>query len=194
MSDRLDDTLRHLARADAPADLSARVRVALETRPATQPQWPKLATAALVGVIAAGGWLVMSRAGGTLVPPTSVSEAGTSVPADDVQAGGTSVRSGTSAHADGTSARAGGTSVRAGGTFLSAVASAEAEVPPTRSQPSVRAADHQHALPSLAAIAAVGPAALSTPSMSVKATEIAPLTPIAPMEIPALDAGQGERR
>jgi hypothetical protein len=178
MSDRLDDTLRHLARADAPADLSARVRVALETRPATQPQWPKLATAALVGVIAAGGWLVMSRAGGTLVAPTSVREADTSVPADDVQAGGTSVRSGTSAHAGGTSVRAGGTSV-----------------PPTTYQPSVRpAADHEHALPSLADIAAVGPAALSTAPMSVEATDIAPLLPIAPMEIPAIDAGEGERR
>jgi hypothetical protein len=58
----------------------------------------------------------------------------------------------------------------------------------------VRPADHEHALPSLADIAAVGPAALSTPPMRVEATVIAPLTPIAPMEIPALGAGEGERR
>lgn len=191
MSDRLDDALRHLARADAPADLSARVRAALEMAPRAAPLWPRLsAAAAVVVLLAVVGAFVVGDRGDEAPPPHAAATPGGSETAapplqHDLSAGGPSARAG------GTFVRAGGTSVRAGGTFLSAVASAEAEVPPTRYQPS---ADHQHALPSLAAIAAVGPAALSTPPMSVEATEIAPLTLIAPMEIPALDAGEGERR
>lgn len=183
MSDRLDDTLRHLARADAPAGLSARVRVALETGPRGGPLWPKLSAAAVVVLLAVVGAFVVGDRGDEAPPPHAAATPGGSETAappleHDLTAGGPS-------------ARAGRTSVRVGGTFLSAVASAEAEVPPTRYQPS---ADHQHALPSLAAIAAVGPAALSTPPMSVDATHIEPLAPIAPMEIPALEAGEGERR
>ena len=191
MSERLEDTLRHLARADAPADLSARVRVALEMGPRAAPLWTKLSATAVVVLLAVVGAFVVGDRGAEAPPPHATATSGGSETAaprlapDDLTAGGTSVRAG------GTLVPAGGTSVRAGGTFLSAVASAEAEVPPTRYQPS---ADHQHALPSLADIAAVGPAALSTPPMSVDATEIAPLTPIAPMEIPALDADEGERR
>ena len=129
----------------------------------------------------------MNRAGGTFVSPTILPESATSssagasaaadVPTTDVDTGRTSVSPST--------VRAGGTSLRAGGAFLS-VASAKVEVPPV--------SDHEHALPSLADIAAVGPAALSTPPMLVEAAEIAPLAPIAPMNIPALDAGEGERR
>ena len=190
MSDRLDDTLRAMAQAEAPADFPARVRVALETRPAPLTRWPTLAAAALVGVIAAGGWLVlsrpggiMSRAGGTSVPPTSVRD--TSVPPQDVRAGGTAVRAGgASVGAGGTSG--GGTFVRAGGPFLSAVASAEAEVP--------RPSDHDRALPSLADITPVGPTSLGTDPVIVAATEVAPLTAIAAIDIPALDADGGERR
>jgi hypothetical protein len=187
MSDRLDDTLRHLARAEAPADLSARVRVALEMGPRASPLWPTLSAAALVVILGGTGWLMVSDRGVDAPPPRAAATPGgseTSAPRlerDDLTAVGTSVR-------------AGGTSVRAGGTSLSAVASAKAEVPPTRYRPLRAAADHAHALPSLADIAAVGPAALSTPPMSVDATEIVPLAPIAPMEIPALDAGEGDRR
>lgn len=186
MSDRLDDTLRHLARADAPVDLSARVRVALEMGPGAAPLWPKLSAAAVVVLLAVVGAFVAGDREAEAPPPHVAATPGGSETAaprlerDDLTAGGTSVRSGR-------------TSARAGGTFLSAVASAEAEVAPT-GRPSRAAPDHQHALPSLAEIAAVGPAALSTPPMRVDATDIAPLAPIAPMEIPALDAGEGERR
>ena len=185
MSDRLDDMLRDLARADAPAALSARVRVALERGPRAAPLWPRLAAAALVAILGAGtGWLVVrDRSAEAPLPRAAATPGGSDTSAPQLD------------RVDVTTPRAGGTPVRAGGTFLSAVASAEAEVPPTRYQPSVRAAaDHAHALPSLADIAAVGPTALSAPPMSVEATEIAPLAPIAPMEIPALDAGEGERR
>jgi hypothetical protein len=176
MSDRLDDTLRDLARADAPADLSVKVQGALELKPraALTARWPKLAAAAAVAVLlAVGGWLASDRGGGASAP-----HVGRVVPPAVDR-----------------------------GAFISADATADKEAPlpqstvqvATRAQappraPRVPPADHEHALPSLADIAAVGPAALSTPPMRVEATVIAPLAPIAPMDIPALDAGEGERR
>lgn len=179
MSDRLDDTLRHLARAEAPADLSARVRVALEMGPRPAPLWPTLAAAAVVVLLAVGGWLASDRGGGISAPRSAPDAAQVEPTAVDrrpsTSAGATADRKTAPSQVD------------------VPVTTRGAEAPPPRAT-RVPPADHVHALPSLADIAAVGPAALSTPPMSVEATEIVPLVPIVPMEIPALDADGGEKR
>jgi hypothetical protein len=189
MSDRLDETLRAMAQAHAPADLSARVRVALEAGPRTPPLWPTLAAAAVVVLVAVGGWLTLDERGAEAPPPHAQ---------ETVRGGGASAPR---------------VSVRGGGASAPRVSvPGAASAPRVRPQPEKRAAtappplstvqvatrvppaDHEHALPSLGALAAVGPTALATEPMVVVPQQLAPLTPIAAIEIPALYADEGERR
>jgi hypothetical protein len=173
MSDRLDETLRAMAQAHAPADLPARVRVALEAGPRTAPLWPKLAAAAVVGLLAVGGWLALDQRGAEAPLP----------------------------HARETDGGGGASAPR----VPPPPEKRRAEAPPPQSTvqvaprgadapPPHTPADHEHALPSLGALAGVGPAALATEPMVVVPQPLAPLTPIDAIEIPALDADGGERR
>jgi hypothetical protein len=178
MSDRLDETLRAMAQAHAPADLSARVRVALEAGPRTPPLWPTLAAAAVVVLVAVGGWLTLDERGAEAPPPHAQ---------ETVRGGGASAPR---------------VSVRGGGASAPRVRpqpeKRTATAPPPQSTVQVATrvppADHEHALPSLGALAAVGPTALATEPMVVVPQQLAPLTPIAAIEIPALYADEGERR
>jgi hypothetical protein len=201
MSDRLDETLRAMAQAHAPADLSARVRVALEAGPRTPPLWPTLAAAAVVVLVAVGGWLTLDERGAEAPPPhaqETVRGGGASAPRVSVRGGGASAPR---------------VSVRGGGASAPRVSvPGAASAPRVRPQPEKRTAtapppqstvqvatrvppaDHEHALPSLGALAAVGPTALATEPMVVVPQQLAPLTPIAAIEIPALYADEGERR
>jgi hypothetical protein len=177
MSDRLDETLRAMAQAHAPADLSARVRVALEAGPRTPPLWPTLAAAAVVVLVAVGGWLTLDERGAEAPPPhaqETVRGGGASAPRVSVPGAASAPR------------------VRPQPEKRTATA------PPPQSTVQVATrvppADHEHALPSLGALAALGPTALATEPMVVVPQQLAPLTPIAAIEIPALYADEGERR
>jgi hypothetical protein len=140
--------------------------VALEAGPRTPPLWPTLAAAAVVVLVAVGGWLTLDERGAEAPPP----------------------------HAQET--------VRGGGASAPRVRpqpeKRTATAPPPQSTVQVATrvppADHEHALPSLGALAAVGPTALATEPMVVVPQQLAPLTPIAAIEIPALYADEGERR
>ena len=174
MSDRLDDALRAMARAEAPADLSARVRVALEAGNGSTTRWPRLAAAAVVVLLAVvGAFLAVDR---TPDAPRVAREGGASV----VQPAPLPTPLVASPAPPPVKPRADAVRRRAGASAWQ-----------TRR---VRPADHEHALPSLRELAEVGPAALTTHPMTVASAEIAPLTVIAAIDIPALDAGEGERR
>jgi hypothetical protein len=189
MSDRLDETLRAMAQAHAPADLSARVRVALEAGPRTPPLWPTLAAAAVVVLVAVGGWLTLDERGAEAPPPhaqETVRGGGASAPRVSVRGGGAS--------APRVSVRGAASAPRVRPQPEKRTATAPPPQSTVQVATRVPPADHEHALPSLGALAAVGPTALATEPMVVVPQQLAPLTPIAAIEIPALYADEGERR
>ena len=196
MSRDLDDTLRALARVDAPADLSRRVRARLDAANPAAPIWPRLAAVAAAVLVAAGLWVAVSidrGKGGDVAqvveapPAQRVRESGPRAGAD-----ATSVRpDGTSVRPDETSVRAGGTSVPPLIDTVSRRAGGASAPPPSDPLP---LPDHDRALPALAQIETIGPASLVSRQVTVAAREVTALGAIAPIEIPALGADQGERR
>jgi hypothetical protein len=190
MSDRLDDVLRDLGRVDAPADFARRVRVQLDASNPALRAWPRLAAIAGTLLLVAGLWMAVStdrqsgdRMAGALVggakAPPARSEAAPAQVRGPAQGTGPVAERHVPIHPD---VREGGTSVRAGGALVPAPSG-------TLSVP-----DHQHALPALAQPRSIGPESLVNIPVTVQVREVAALTAIAPIDIPALGAGEGERR
>jgi hypothetical protein len=180
MTDRLDEVLEDLARVDAPAGFAARVRARLEPTTVPASTWPRLAAAACAALLVAGGWLITSRSGGGTLAPQSDEHGRAEALPPQLSA---------SRRAEALPPQL-SESRRAEALPPQLSASRRAEALPPRP----RTSDHEHALPALAQPAPVALPSLLTEAVFVDVRDLAPLGAIAPIEIPALGADQGETR
>jgi hypothetical protein len=183
VNERIDDVLREIASVEATDGFSARVRERLDRGGAgSHIGLPLLATAAALLLLAAGVWLSVKSDNRDTTP--------------EVQAGraveGPAQTTGTAPGGQEMAAREAGPSpsarsVRPVGmsqTRATRVARHIGSTPP----------DHERALPALSGLDAIGPASLPTVPLAIREREIGALRAIEPIDIPALNADEGDRR
>jgi len=183
VNERIDDVLREIASVDATDGFSARVRERLDSGGAgSRIGLPLLATAAAVLLLAAGVWLSVKSDN---LDSTREVQAGRAVE-------GRAQTSGTAPGGQEMAARGAVPSPAA--RSVRRVGMSQARVARVARPGSSTPPDHERALPALSGLGAIGPHSLPTVPLAIQEREVGALAAIEPIDIPALDADEGERR
>jgi len=182
VNERIDDVLREIASVDATDGFPARVRERLDSGGAGSGiGLPLLATAAVVLLLAAGVWLSVKPDN---LDTTTEVQAGRAIEGPPqttgTAAGGQEMAARDAAPSPSPSVRP----ARMSQARTARVARHGSSTPP----------DHERALPALSGLGAIGPHSLPTVPLAIHEREVGALRAIEPIDIPALDADEGERR